>query len=80
MKAITMENSSIHFDSVQDIVGFVVENTKAHGPAQILTRGFFTSDEPEFYKYIDKTTDLFFAVSTQDRNFVVFKNAVFQFY
>src|SRR5262249_47277445 len=74
-----MEYSHIHLDSVQDIVGFVVENTKGPDPVRVLARALLTSDEPEFYTYIDHITDLFFTGDAHGNKFVVFKDAVFQF-
>lgn len=50
---------TIHFQKFQDLTGFVMEITKEGKSAKVLTRASLTSDEPEFYQYIEKITDIF---------------------
>ena len=47
--------SRIHFHlaAVQDIAGFSMTNIEKEHYAWILTKASITSDEPDFYKYIE---------------------------
>ena len=49
---------SIHLDNFQDIGGFVMSNAEKDEQVEILTRASYTSDQPEFFKYIDQFTSL----------------------
>ncbi len=42
-----------HFDAVQDIAGFSPVNVKEGNYFRLLTNASITSDEPDFYKYIE---------------------------
>ena len=70
-----MQNNGIHFhlDAVQDIAGFSMTNIEKEHYAWILTRATTTSDEPEFYKYIEQLSNPIF------NKVGVFPNAVYQF-
>jgi len=67
-----MGKNGIHFhlDTVQDIGGFSLTNVKKDNYFWLLTKATITSDEPEFYKYIDQLSNPFF------NEVGVFQNAV----
>ncbi len=48
-----------HIQKIQDIAGFATENAKAGDTLGVLTRAILTSDEPEFYQYSEKISNLF---------------------
>jgi len=62
-----------HLDAVQDIAGFAPVNVKKGNYFWLLTRASITSDEPEFYKYIEQVSNYFF------NRVGVLSNAVYQF-
>ncbi len=49
----------IHVDKLADIAGFAVSNVLKGEKAQILLRGYFDSDGPEFHDYIRKILSIF---------------------
>lgn len=51
--------SKIHFSTVENLAGFVVEIDKSREMAKILTRGSLISDTPQFYAYIDHISHIF---------------------
>jgi hypothetical protein len=51
-----MNYGHIPLDSVPDLAGVVAENTKGPGLVKVLTRALLTSDEPEFYTYLEQLT------------------------
>ncbi len=59
----TIANKGIHFhlDSVQDLVGFAAENAKGGETVPVLTRASITSDQPDFYTYIEHISNIFFS-------------------
>ena len=69
------ENNELHFhlDVVQDITGFSPINVSPGNYFWLLTRSSVTSDEPEFYKYVDQISDTFF------NRCGILQNAVYQF-
>lgn len=50
---------TIHFDKIQDLVGFAAENKKGPGSVKIMTRASFVSDDPEFCIFAEKISDIF---------------------
>ncbi|MEI8360792.1 MAG: hypothetical protein WCG01_01565 [bacterium] len=50
----------IHFDQVQDLTGFALEGALGGETVKILTRSLLTSDDPEFYLYSEKISNIFF--------------------
>ncbi|HNX10582.1 MAG TPA: hypothetical protein PKI61_00335 [bacterium] len=48
-----------HFDTVEDLAGFTVENAKGGDPIKILTRASLTSDDLSFYKYLELISNIF---------------------
>ncbi|MDY6918077.1 MAG: hypothetical protein SVP26_09075 [Chloroflexota bacterium] len=62
-----------HLDAVQDIVGFAPTNVRPGEFFWALVRGLVTSDEPEFYKYVEQISNLFL------NRCGVLQNAVYQF-
>ncbi len=61
-----------HLNAVQDIGGFAPTNVEKGHYFWLLTRASITSDEPEFYKYIEISNPFFNKVG-------VLQNAVYQF-
>jgi len=49
----------IHFDKVENAVGFTVSNTKEGETTEVLTKAVITSDEPQFYQYIAQISTSF---------------------
>lgn len=43
----------IHLDKVENIVGFAITNESEGEYARILTKAAITSDDPQFYSYIE---------------------------
>ncbi|MBI5180116.1 MAG: hypothetical protein HZA05_01775 [Nitrospirae bacterium] len=55
-----LENiNHFHLDAAENIIGFAIENSKQEADAKILTRASITSDEAEFYTYIEQVSNLF---------------------
>jgi len=50
----------IHLNQVQDLAGFAIENTLGGKSVKVLTRSLLTSDDPDFYLYSEKISDIFF--------------------
>ena len=48
-----------HFDNVQDLAGFAMENVKGGETVKVLTRSLLTSDDPEFYQYSEQISNIF---------------------
>lgn len=48
-----------HFNKVQDLVGFSTKNTKKGEVGEFLSRSLLTSDDPEFYLYSEKISNIF---------------------
>lgn len=63
----------IHIEKSDNLIGFAIENVASQNMAKILTRASLTSDDPDFYKYIDQISNIFFSKTG------VFSNSVFQF-
>src|SRR4030042_344191 len=61
----------IHFQSVENLIGFVVETARPGEMVKVQTRGSLISDDPLFYTYIDQIASIFL------KNVLV--NQVFQF-
>lgn len=61
----------IHFQSVENLIGFVIETAKRGEMVKVQTRGSLISDDPLFYTYIDQIASIFL------KNVLV--NQVFQF-
>lgn len=59
----TVANKAIHFhlDSVQNLAGFAPVNVEKGNYFWLLTRASITSDEPEFYEYIEQISNSFFS-------------------
>jgi len=70
-----LQNNETHFhlEAVQDISGFSPTNVNPGNYFWLLTRASITSDEPEFYRYIEQLSIPFFSRCR------VFQNAVYQF-
>ena len=70
-----IEKNGIHFhlDAVQDIGGFSLANVEKGNRFLVLTRATTNSDEPEFYRYIEKLSNPLF------NKVRIFPNAVCQF-
>lgn len=49
----------VHSDRVQALVGFATENVKGGENAKVLTRAVLTSDDPEFYQYLESISSIF---------------------
>ena len=49
----------IHLDRVQDLAGFVTGNVEKGKTALVLARASLTSDDPEFYTYIEQVSNMF---------------------
>ena len=62
-----------HLEKVQDIGGFSTVNAKPGEYVWLLTRASITSDEPNFYKYIEQISTMFFSKCG------VLQDAVYQF-
>ncbi|MFC1958335.1 hypothetical protein ACFLV6_00210 [Chloroflexota bacterium] len=69
-----VEKNGIHFhlDAIQDIAGFALASGKRGDTIPILARALITSDEPEFYKYIENLSNPIF------NKVGVFQDAVYQ--
>lgn len=63
--------NKIHFDNVENFVGFVIETAKEGKMVKVQTCGSLISDDPLFYIYIDQISSIFL------KNFLV--SQVFQF-
>ena len=50
----------IHFDRVLDFIGFSLDFAKAGDSVEVLTKAAITSDDPNFYKYIEQISLEFF--------------------
>lgn len=61
----------IHFNSVEDFVGFVVELAETGQMAKVQTHASLISDDPIFYTYIEQITGMFLGQ--------VLVNSVYQF-
>lgn len=61
----------IHFNSIENVTGFVDETAKKGEIVKVLTRSSITSDNPLFYTYIEQITGLFLNK--------IFVNSVYQF-
>jgi hypothetical protein len=48
-----------HFDKIEDFVGFSISNAKAGESVKILYRAIMTSDNPDFYRYIDELSKIY---------------------
>lgn len=48
-----------HFDKIQDLAGFAVENGKGKETIAVLARASLTSDEPDFYQYSEHISNIF---------------------
>ncbi|MFC1946604.1 hypothetical protein ACFLXY_01645 [Chloroflexota bacterium] len=70
---ITNNSTHFHLDAVQDIGGFSLTNAEKDHYVRILTRATITSNEPEFYGYIDQLSNPIFS------KVGVFRDAVHQF-
>lgn len=58
--ATVLENiNHFHLDNVENVIGFTLENSKQGEIAKILNRVAITSDETEFYTYIEQISNLF---------------------
>lgn len=70
-----MRNGGIHFhiDKVQDLAGFTPLNVEKGNYFWLLTKTSITSDEPEFYKYIDQISGYFLNKAG------IFPSTVYQF-
>lgn len=70
-----VEKNGIHFhiDAVQDIDGFPVTNVEKEHYFWMLTRTTITSEEPEFFKYIEQLSNPIF------NKVGIFPDAVYQF-
>lgn len=51
----------IHLARVENFIGFATENVEEGETVKILTRASVTSDEPEFYTYVDQISNIFLA-------------------
>lgn len=54
-----MPHKKININQKNDVVGFAVSNAKKGDETEILTKGIFVSDQPEFYKYTEQIANLF---------------------
>lgn len=70
-----IQNSGIHFhlETVEDISGFPPTNVNPGNYFWLLTRASITSDEPEFYKYVEQISNPFFTRCK------ILQDAVYQF-
>ena len=73
MSRITKNIIHFHIDKVEDLGGFSPVNVPPGHYFWLLTRASITSDEPEFYKYIEHISNYFF------NRVGVLQNAVYQF-
>lgn len=48
-----------HLDKVQNLAGFAAENAKVGDTVKVLTRALLTSDDPNFYQYIEQISNIF---------------------
>lgn len=51
--------SKIHFPTVENLIGFVMETVQSGETAKVQTRGSLVSDTPLFYTYIDQISGIF---------------------
>ena len=63
----------VHLKKTKNLGGFVTENVRSGGTAKVLARATLTSDDPEFYKYIEQLANIFLTPAG------VFINGVHQF-
>ena len=49
----------MHFDKVENVLGFLISNTKEGENTDVLTKAIITSDEPQFYPYIYQISAIF---------------------
>ena len=49
----------IHLSRVQNIVGFAAENVNGKESVEVLTKALLTSDQEEFYEYIEQISNTF---------------------
>lgn len=49
----------LRFETVENLIGFVVETVQPGEMAKVQTRGSFVSDNPLFYTYIDQISGIF---------------------
>ncbi len=56
---IIMKGERIHLQGLQKIAGFAAEHAKPHSQVRILVKGSLTSDDVNFYKYMDEISSIF---------------------
>jgi len=61
--------SKLHFPTVENLIGFVVETAQSGEMAKIQTRGSLVSDSPLFYTYIDQISGIFLKTVLVDHVF-----------
>jgi hypothetical protein len=64
---------SFHFDKVEDLAGVTIENANPGEMVKVLTRAMVTSDDPEFFVYIDALSSFYLNKAK------ILTNGVYQF-
>lgn len=54
-----MALGKFHFDKVEDLAGVTIENANPGEMVKVLTRAMVTSDDPEFFVYIDALSSFY---------------------